>query len=105
MKIKTRISAFGLVATQARPPAFTLLELSVVPAVLGVLAAILVPAVARTRPLNASIRCLANKKEITLAWLMYAADNNGRLPPNYNAASVGANPDIAFLLQHSTVRR
>ena len=84
MKIKTPVNEFDPPPAQAGPSAFTLIELSVVLAVLAVLAAMLLPAMAKSRPLNASIECVANKKELTLSWLMYAADNNGKLPPNAN---------------------
>jgi prepilin-type processing-associated H-X9-DG protein len=67
--------------------AFTLLELVVVLATITILAAMLMPAFAKTRRTGAGIQCLDNKKQLTLAWLMYSEDNHGALTPNENGGS------------------
>ncbi len=59
---------------------FTLIELLVVIAIIAVLAAMLFPVFARAREKARSSRCLANLKQIGMAWLMYADDYDG-LPP------------------------
>ncbi len=61
---------------------FTLTELLVVIAVVGILAAMLLPALARSKARAQGVFCLNNTKQLTLAWVMYADDHGGRLPYN-----------------------
>jgi prepilin-type processing-associated H-X9-DG protein len=61
---------------------FTLVELVVVIATLAVLVAVLLPALAGTRPNAQAFQCLENQRQLILAWQMYAQDNNDILPPN-----------------------
>jgi prepilin-type N-terminal cleavage/methylation domain-containing protein/prepilin-type processing-associated H-X9-DG protein len=65
--------------------AFTLIELLVVIAVIAVLMAILMPALSRAREQGKRAACLNNVKQLTLAWIMYADDNDGKIC----AANVG----------------
>ena len=61
---------------------FTLIELAVVIATVAVLAALLLPALAGTKPNTQAFQCLENQRRLILAWQMYAQDNNDILPPN-----------------------
>jgi prepilin-type N-terminal cleavage/methylation domain-containing protein len=61
---------------------FTLVELLVVIAVVGILAGMLLPALARSRARAQGVYCLNNTRQLTLAWLMYADDHGSRLPYN-----------------------
>ena len=61
---------------------FTLIELLVVLATAAVLTAVLLPALAGTKPNTPAYQCLNNEKQLLLGWQMYAADNNDLLPPN-----------------------
>ena len=61
---------------------FTLVELAVVITTVAVLAALLLPALAGTKPDSQAFQCLENQRQLILAWQMYAEDNNDLLPPN-----------------------
>lgn len=60
---------------------FTLIELLVVIAIIAILAAILFPVFAKAREKGRQTACANNMRQIVLAFLMYADDNGGRLPP------------------------
>jgi len=59
--------------------AFTLIELLVVIAVIAVLMAILMPALRNAKEQARSITCRGNVRTLTLAWLMYKDENDGKL--------------------------
>jgi prepilin-type N-terminal cleavage/methylation domain-containing protein/prepilin-type processing-associated H-X9-DG protein len=61
---------------------FTLTELLVVVAVIALLAALLIPALSRSRDTAYRIACLHHVGQIQLAGAMYALDNSGFLPPH-----------------------
>lgn len=60
---------------------FTLIELLTVIAIIGILAAIIIPTVGRVRDSARSTQCLSNLRQMGSATLLYMTDNKGKLMP------------------------
>ena len=67
---------------------FTLIELLVVIAIIGILAALVLPALAAARAKAQGMICLNNTRQLALAWTLYADDHHGNL-----AYNLGGNSD------------
>jgi prepilin-type N-terminal cleavage/methylation domain-containing protein/prepilin-type processing-associated H-X9-DG protein len=74
--------------------AFTLIELLTVIAIIGILASILIPVVGRVRDSAKASVCLSNLRQVGLAAMVYALDNNDKLPD----AGAGQDPQWARTL-------
>jgi prepilin-type N-terminal cleavage/methylation domain-containing protein/prepilin-type processing-associated H-X9-DG protein len=59
---------------------FTLVELLVVIAIIGVLAALLLPALAESKNRAQRVACLSQMRQIGLAWMLYLQDYHDRFP-------------------------
>ena len=62
-----------------RKRGFTLIELLVVIAIIALLMGILMPALTRVREIGKRAVCLSNLRQLTLAWVLYAGDNDGKI--------------------------
>ena len=60
--------------------AFTLIELLVVIAIIGILAALLIPTLARSKESARATACLSNLHQIGIALQLYVQDNENRMP-------------------------
>src|SRR5262245_7198372 len=95
-----------LCSRQSRP-GFTLIELLVVIAIIAILAAMLLPALARAKCKGLGISCMSNTRQVSIAWITYTIDNNEYLlaaPPVDGSMDWLATPDNANsdLLMDST---
>ncbi len=73
---------------------FTIIELLVVAGLLVVLAAMLLPALASTKERAPKTQCVNNLRQLTLSWLLYAADNTGKLAANGSEGLVASNGSL-----------
>jgi len=82
---------------QCRRPrrGFTLIELLVVIAIIAILAALLLPSLARAKTQAQRIACLNNLKQLQVCWHVYAVENQDHLAPNNSVSTIGSmNPMI-----------
>ncbi len=90
--------AFGSRDLKSVGRGFTLVELLVVVSVIAILAAMLLPALAKAKEKGRQAACINSVRQQTLAVIMYADDHAGVLPPTAYEDSAGKEVDWPVLL-------
>jgi prepilin-type N-terminal cleavage/methylation domain-containing protein/prepilin-type processing-associated H-X9-DG protein len=81
-RFRLRALPFTRHGTRIKQHAFTLIELLVVIAVIAILAAFLLPALARAKDKAKAVNCISNLKQLETAWHLYAVDDQDVLVAN-----------------------
>jgi prepilin-type N-terminal cleavage/methylation domain-containing protein len=78
--LKTQSTEPGITRRQRPPAAFTLIELLVVIAIIAILAAMLLPALARAKISSNTAKSLSNLRQLGIGFTLYTGDNSETFP-------------------------
>ncbi|AHF91896.1 hypothetical protein OPIT5_18370 [Opitutaceae bacterium TAV5] len=84
--------------TRPTPAAFTLVELLTVIAIIGILAAIIIPTVGKVRESARAAQCGSNLRQIQLANILYAQDHNGKFAMAALGDGSGSDPERKWFI-------
>jgi prepilin-type N-terminal cleavage/methylation domain-containing protein/prepilin-type processing-associated H-X9-DG protein len=71
-----------------RGAGFTLIELLVTVAIIAILSSLSLPSITRAKGRSQQIFCANNIRQLTMAWVSYAGDNNDRLAYNLGGSEI-----------------
>jgi prepilin-type N-terminal cleavage/methylation domain-containing protein len=77
-----------------RVKGFTLIELLVVIAIIAILAALLLPALSKSKEKALTTACLNNLKQLSVCWSMYTHENADTVPPNNSVYDISTGQPI-----------
>jgi prepilin-type N-terminal cleavage/methylation domain-containing protein len=88
-----------------RVAAFTLMELLVVMSIIGILAALLLPALSAAQERGRRITCLNNQRQLGISWEVYAGDSGDKMVLNdwYISGGTASSPSNSWVIGNASL--